>query len=175
MVTVNFINIRTPKKFVVITLKFELCGYTIEYWVQTMHTEWQDQTAPLIWVCTVCPGLSVRKLRIITSIFRSFDQQCQRICTCATRTTIEMLKKCCSGLEQTCTSSLMSLTHLFLINNTLTVRLAVIFPQKCQLKGDKWYSYRDKANNSSIWDASLGNLTSLWLWSYCKIGNGMMV
>ena len=28
-----------------------------------------DQTAPrssLIWVCTVCPGLSVRKLRIIT-------------------------------------------------------------------------------------------------------------
>ena len=28
--TVNFLNIRTPKKFVVITLKFELCGYTIE-------------------------------------------------------------------------------------------------------------------------------------------------
>ena len=25
-----------------------------------------DQTAPLIWVCTVCPDLSVRKLRIIT-------------------------------------------------------------------------------------------------------------
>ena len=28
-----------------------------------------DQTAPLsslIWVCTVCPGLSVQKLRIIT-------------------------------------------------------------------------------------------------------------
>ena len=28
--TVNFLNVRTPKKFVVITLKFELCGYTIE-------------------------------------------------------------------------------------------------------------------------------------------------
>ena len=28
--TVNFLNIRTPKKFVVITLKFELCGFTIE-------------------------------------------------------------------------------------------------------------------------------------------------
>ena len=28
--TVNFLNIRTPKKFVVITLKFELCGSTIE-------------------------------------------------------------------------------------------------------------------------------------------------
>ena len=27
-----------------------------------------DQTAPLIWVCTVCPGISVRKLRIITVI-----------------------------------------------------------------------------------------------------------
>ena len=25
-----------------------------------------DQTAPLIWVCTVCPGLSVQQLRIIT-------------------------------------------------------------------------------------------------------------
>ena len=24
-----------------------------------------DQTAPLIWVCTVCPDLSVRKLRNI--------------------------------------------------------------------------------------------------------------
>ena len=28
--TVNFLNIRTPKKFVVITLKFEPCGSTIE-------------------------------------------------------------------------------------------------------------------------------------------------
>ena len=28
--TVNFLNIRTPKTFVVITLKFELCGSTIE-------------------------------------------------------------------------------------------------------------------------------------------------
>ena len=29
-ITVNFLNIRTPKKFVVITLKFELCCSTIE-------------------------------------------------------------------------------------------------------------------------------------------------
>ena len=28
--TINFLNIRTPKKFVVITLKFELCGSIIE-------------------------------------------------------------------------------------------------------------------------------------------------
>ena len=28
--TVNFLNIRTPKQFVVITLKFELCGSNIE-------------------------------------------------------------------------------------------------------------------------------------------------
>ena len=27
--TVNFLNIRTPKKFVVISLKFQLCGSTI--------------------------------------------------------------------------------------------------------------------------------------------------
>ena len=28
--TVNFLNIRTPKQFVVITLKYELCGSTIQ-------------------------------------------------------------------------------------------------------------------------------------------------
>ena len=28
--TVNFLNIRTPEKFVIITLKFELCGSAIE-------------------------------------------------------------------------------------------------------------------------------------------------
>ena len=28
--TVNFLYIRTPKQFVVITLKFELCGFNIE-------------------------------------------------------------------------------------------------------------------------------------------------
>ena len=28
--TINFLNIRTPKKFVVITLKYELCGSTKE-------------------------------------------------------------------------------------------------------------------------------------------------
>ena len=37
--TINFRNIRTPKTFVVITLKIELCGSTIEYWVQTIQTE----------------------------------------------------------------------------------------------------------------------------------------
>ena len=29
LITVNFLNIWTPKKFVVITLKFELCGSTM--------------------------------------------------------------------------------------------------------------------------------------------------
>ena len=28
--TINFLNIRTPKLFIVITLKFELCGSSIE-------------------------------------------------------------------------------------------------------------------------------------------------
>ena len=68
--TVNFLNIRTPKKFVVVTLKFELCGS----YHRGMHPNDADgmansvdpdQTAPL-GVCTVCPDLSVRKLRIIT-------------------------------------------------------------------------------------------------------------
>ena len=40
-ITVNFLNIRTPKKLVVITLTFELCGSTIELSVQKMQTEWQ--------------------------------------------------------------------------------------------------------------------------------------
>ena len=39
--TVNFLNIQTPKTFVVITLKFEPYGSTIELQVQTMQTEWQ--------------------------------------------------------------------------------------------------------------------------------------
>ena len=30
VITVHFLNIRTPKEFVVITLKFEICGSTIE-------------------------------------------------------------------------------------------------------------------------------------------------
>ena len=34
--TVNFLNIRTPQKFVVIVLKFEQRGFTIEKCVQKM-------------------------------------------------------------------------------------------------------------------------------------------
>ena len=35
-----------------------------------------DQRSSLIWVCTVCPGLSVQKLRIIT-VF----EDCYCVCT----------------------------------------------------------------------------------------------
>ena len=42
-----------------------------------------DQTAPLIWVCTVCPGISVRKLRKIMvdqhCLCESFVEQCGTI------------------------------------------------------------------------------------------------
>ena len=67
----KFLNIRTPKKNVVITLKFELCGSTIRVMSPNdadgmANSVDPDQTAPLIWVCIVCPGISVRKLRIIT-------------------------------------------------------------------------------------------------------------
>ena len=37
--TVNLLNIWTPKKYVVITLKYERCGSTIEEGVQAMQTE----------------------------------------------------------------------------------------------------------------------------------------
>ena len=61
--TVNFLNIRTPKKFVVMTLKFELCGSTIESKRCRRNGKqcrpWSDcsSRSSLIWVCTVCPDL----------------------------------------------------------------------------------------------------------------------
>ena len=60
--TVNFLNIWTPKKCVVITLKFERCRRNGK-----QCRPWSDcsSRSSLIWVCTVFPGLSVRKLRII--------------------------------------------------------------------------------------------------------------
>ena len=56
-----------------ITLKFELCGLYHRAMGPNdadgmANNVDPDQTAPrssLIWVCTVCPGLAVRKLRII--------------------------------------------------------------------------------------------------------------
>ena len=50
--TVNFLNIRTPQKIVVITLKFELCGSTIRVMSPNdadgmANSVDSDQTAPL--------------------------------------------------------------------------------------------------------------------------------
>ena len=46
--TVNFLNIRTPKQFVVITLNFELCGSTIRVMSpNNANSVDPDQTAPL--------------------------------------------------------------------------------------------------------------------------------
>ena len=39
--TVNFLNIRTPKKFVVITLKVEQDGFSLEKCIQKMQRELQ--------------------------------------------------------------------------------------------------------------------------------------
>ena len=63
--TVKLQKFWTPKTFAVITLKFELGGFTVEYW---MHPKDADSMArsSLSWVYTVCSGLSVRKLRNIT-------------------------------------------------------------------------------------------------------------
>ena len=63
--TVIFLNIRTPKIFVVTTLKFELCGSSIEQWVQRCRRNGK-QCRPWSDSSTVCTCISVRKLRIIT-------------------------------------------------------------------------------------------------------------
>ena len=41
------LSFRTPKTFVVITLKFELCGFTIDYADGMANNVDPDQTAPL--------------------------------------------------------------------------------------------------------------------------------
>ena len=61
--TTKFLKILTPKKFAVITLKFEQSGFTVEYADEMANSVDHDQTAPkssLIWVYTVCPDLSVQ-------------------------------------------------------------------------------------------------------------------
>ena len=59
MVTVKFLNIRTPRKFAVIILKLE------QYHFTTLIRLFLNQSS-LIWVYTICPDLSGRKLRNIT-------------------------------------------------------------------------------------------------------------
>ena len=56
-------QISDTRKFAVITLKAELDGF----FLKAMHPKNAEGIAnSLIWVCTVCPELSVRKVRIIT-------------------------------------------------------------------------------------------------------------
>ena len=73
IIAVMFLNFWTAKNFAVIYLKFKQKSQTIEYFVEIANSEEPDPTAPqgavwssLIWVCTICLDLSVRKLRIIT-------------------------------------------------------------------------------------------------------------
>ena len=79
--TVKFLNFRILEDFAVIYLKFKQRDQIIGYFIKKdpygiADSEDPDQTAPrlllkrssLIWVCTVCPDLSVCKLRIITVI-----------------------------------------------------------------------------------------------------------
>ena len=70
--TVLFLNFWTPENFAVNYLKFKPRGQALEYFCPKgangiANSEDPDQTAPLgaVWsgVCTVCPDLSVRKLR----------------------------------------------------------------------------------------------------------------
>ena len=72
--TVKFLNFGMPEIFAEIYLKFKQKGQILRVFCQNcangiVNSEDPDQTAPrssLIWVCTVCPDLSVRKLRVIT-------------------------------------------------------------------------------------------------------------
>ena len=62
--TIKILKIQTPEKNAVIILKFEHCFTTdAERMANSVDP---DQTAPLICAYTVCPDLSVRKLKIIT-------------------------------------------------------------------------------------------------------------
>ena len=67
--TVKFLNFGMPEILAVIYLKFKQRGQTLRVFCQNgangiANSEDPDQTAP-IWVCTVCPDVSVRKLRVI--------------------------------------------------------------------------------------------------------------
>ena len=70
-ITVKFLNFRTPENFAVNYLKFKQRGQNHRVFRPKdakgrANSEDPDQTAPLVWVCTVCPDLYVRKLRVIT-------------------------------------------------------------------------------------------------------------
>ena len=73
----KFLNFGTPEIFAIIYLKFKQRGQTQRVFCQNgangiANSEDPDQTAP-IWVCTVCPDPSVRKLRVNTVLY---EQQC---------------------------------------------------------------------------------------------------
>ena len=66
--TVKFLNFGMPEIFAVIYLRFKQRGQTLRVFCQNganriANSEDPDQTA--IWVCTVCPDLSVQKIRVI--------------------------------------------------------------------------------------------------------------
>ena len=69
--TVKFLSFGMPENFAVIYLKFKQKSPNLKVFCQNgangkANSEDPDQTAPLIWVCTVCSDLFVRKHRVIT-------------------------------------------------------------------------------------------------------------
>ena len=63
--TVNFLNIRTPQKIVVVTMWLYHRVMSPND-ADGMANSVDPERSSLIWVCTVCLGISVRKLRIVT-------------------------------------------------------------------------------------------------------------
>ena len=55
-VTVKLLSFRTSENFALENVKFKQRGRSLVYFINEM----------LIWVCTVCPNLSVPKFKIIT-------------------------------------------------------------------------------------------------------------
>ena len=84
LATIKFLNFGTPEIFAVIYLKFKQRGQTSGYFVKCKWSKWNSKQwrpwsdcssrSSLIWVCTVCPYLSVRKLRVITVFTKCIEK-----------------------------------------------------------------------------------------------------
>ena len=75
--TVKFLKFRTPKFFAVSYLKFKQRGQTLglSKWCKGYGKQWRpwsdcSSRSSLIWVCTVCLDLSVRKLTSISRMYQ---------------------------------------------------------------------------------------------------------
>ena len=115
MHTVKILKFRTPKKFAVITLKVEQDDFSLEKCIKRCSQNckqcrpWSDCSSRscLIWVCTVCPDLSVRKLRNITVTYPYFFLP----------STVNKYEVCCGEIKSpdSCVSGTESVQELHIV------------------------------------------------------------